>query len=339
MAKTIYEQLIQITDETVKTIMVTTCDIFAPLYVIIYLAMTYYYFHMMMEDKMQANFYSFWTHVIMFFFSYWMLQGDNMYSYLYKPLKDLVAWLPDFIRGIVSKKQSGVIFNAVDNISGILEEIQEKYAEGQSMFSFNKYKIIITCWIIDCIATLQVAYYGALLFLGNIAGAIIFCMAPIALPLATFREFRGLVFNMLKSFWTYSLPPVIACLILSFATIAFNTNIDSIVQDLSVGDSSSVNRNIMGLLAIVSTSFFLLTKSSEIASHLISGPLASFGETMGGITRNAWNISKYGANAGGKAAGAAAGQYKSFQAGQSAKADNAAAKERLARAEASLSDF
>jgi hypothetical protein len=339
MAKTIYEQLIQISDETVKTIMVATCDLFAPLYLVIYLAMTYYYFQMLMEEKMQANIFSFWTHIIMFFFSYWMLQGDNMYSYLYKPLRELVAWLPDFIGGIVNKKQSGVVFNAVDNISTILEEIQDKYAEGQSMFSFNKYKIIITCWIIDCIATLQVAYYGALLFLANIASAIIFCMAPIAVPLATFREFRGLLFNMLKSFWTYSLPPAIACLILSFATIAFNANIDSIAQDLSVGDSSSVNRNIMGLLAIVTTSFFLLTKSSEIASHLISGPLASFGQTMGGITSNAWSVSKYGASAGGKAVGSAAGQYRSFQAGQAVKADNSAAQERLARAEASLSDF
>lgn len=339
MAKTIYEQLIQISDETVKTIMVTTCDIFAPLYVIIYMAMTYYYFQMLMEEKMQANIFSLWTHIIMFFFSYWMLQGDNMYSYLYKPLRELVLWLPSFIRGIVNKEQSGVVFNALDNISSILEEIQDKYAEGQSMFSFNKYKIIITCWIIDCIATLQGAYYTALLFLANIAGAIIFCMAPIAVPLATFREFRGLLFNMLKSFWTYSLPPAIACLIISFSAIAFNANIDSIVQDLSAGDSSSVNSSIMGLLGIVTISFFLLTKSSEIAANLISGPLASFGETMGGIRSNAWSMTKFGAKHGGKAAGYAYGKYKAFQAGQTAKAINLSAAEKQKNAEAAVTSI
>ncbi|MBN8828958.1 MAG: type IV secretion system protein [Sphingobacteriia bacterium] len=195
---------------------------------------------------------------------------------IYKPLDHFITKMPQFILSLISNEGSNV-FDEFHNMTVKINNLSDKITADTETsiigFKLTSWKITILAWIIEFIFFILSLYIAYLFILGNIAGIVLFCTAPITIPLAVFPESRKYFKAMIKGYFHYNLPPIFATLIVAITINVIKLKIGSEVDALL--NSNEPPHNLVELLfSILGYSLitlFLIKRSYELSDAILSG--------------------------------------------------------------------
>lgn len=210
-------------------------------------------------------------------------------EWFYQPVMKTVYALPAFIIKIAN----GGTFNISDSdaLKNMLTSLDSAI---ETMLSIayliaGEGSFLSSIWLYFKAGVLIILYYGlyslfvAIFLIGILSAHAMLIVAPIAISLFAFDQLRGISYNILRSFLSYSLVPFFAAVAMGMTLQAIKTLVVEAQYIVQAQDASMISTTFYSqaiLMAIVSWYFHL--KSSEFASQVMGGFISNAG---GGLAR------------------------------------------------------
>ena len=214
--------------------------------------------------------------------------ADIFQDWIYEPIMQTVYSLPAFVVKIATNISSVTQTNeeALKAMFAAMSESMEKIRAVGSLIADSKGLLKGTIIFFQGLA-LNIIYlvlyviFVTMFILGIIAAHIMLVVAPFAIALIAFPQLRGLSFNVIRSFFTYSLIPFFAAVAMGMTLMSMSSLVnqaDILLQSGNIEDISDtffLQAILIGLFSI----FFHL-KASEFATQTVGGQISHFGQTF-----------------------------------------------------------
>jgi hypothetical protein len=117
--------------------------------------------------------------------------------------------------------------------------------------------------------------------IGIVASHVMLAAAPFAVTLIAFERFRGIAFNIIRSFLSYAIIPFFAAVAMGMTLSAIRGLINE-AQDLLASNDAHLIPETFFLQAVLIGvfSWFFHVKASQFASQTIGGAISDFGQSF-----------------------------------------------------------
>lgn len=221
--------------------------------------------------------------------------ADTFQEWIYDPIMQTVYALPAFVIKVATNISSVSSTNedALKAMFSAMSESMEKIRAVGSLIADSKGLLKGTIIFFQGIA-LNVIYlilyiiFTTMFILGIIAAHIMLVVAPFAISLIAFAQLRGLSFNVIRSFFTYSLIPFFAAVAMGMTLMSMSTLISQADTLLQEGDITKIDDTFfLQAILIGLFSIFFHLKASEFATQTVGGQISHFGQTFASMMGSA----------------------------------------------------
>ncbi|MBN9542902.1 MAG: type IV secretion system protein [Alphaproteobacteria bacterium] len=205
-------------------------------------------------------------------------EKDIFMDWVFSPINDLVYGLPQFLFRAALNTSGGSPYDTLMLLIDKIAIVTDKYSKETSsdflpslrLHSIMSWAMIGVIWVVYNIFFILLAIQ---MILANVASSILLLVAPIAISMAVFPQFRWIASNMIKGYFTYNLIPCVSIAILTLCITPITKSLHLYEQgmvDLTKGAVFS-NTILIEILAMGIVSNILLSKAPEIVATLMSG--------------------------------------------------------------------
>lgn len=205
-------------------------------------------------------------------------------EWIYHPIMETVYALPVFVIKVSAGLNASS--SSTDSLKAMLstmDKVIQNMREVASLIMEEK-GFLSSTWIFLQGLIINLLYLGlfcvfvVMFSLGIIAAHVMLTVAPFALSLLPFEQLRGLSFNVMRAFFSYSFIPFFASVAMGMTLAAITSLNNEATAILELGDVNSISDHFFLQAIILGVfSWFFHIKSSEFASQTIGGQVSSFG--------------------------------------------------------------
>lgn len=208
-------------------------------------------------------------------------------EWIYRPVMQTMYALPAF----VVKVSSGVpmSFASSDALKNMLISmdmtIESMTSVGSLIMDQRSFLGSTWLWIqgllITILFTCLYCVFVVMFTIGVVASHVMLAAAPFAVTLIAFERLRGISFNIIRSFLSYSLIPFFAAVAMGMTLSAIRGMVNEAEMLLSSNDADLIPDTFFWqALAIGVFSWFFHVKASQFASQTIGGSISDFGQSF-----------------------------------------------------------
>jgi hypothetical protein len=229
-------------------------------------------------------------------------------NWIYRPIMETVYSLPAFViqsttdtKYSSSKSALEAMLTSMNSALTSLVKVAAMIMKENGLTDIGGSGLIF----IQALA-IEIIYYGlycvfiVMFTIGIVAAHVMLATAPFAVTLIAFPQLRGISFNIIRAFISYSLIPFFASVAMGMTLFSMTTLVDEANRLIELGKVEEIGDDFfMQAIVIGIFSWFFHLKSSEFASQTIGGAISNFGQNFANLAGVAAGVGKV---AGGKLA-------------------------------------
>jgi len=208
-------------------------------------------------------------------------------EWLYRPVMQTIYELPAYVISLTQ----GSYYN-IDALKDMLISIDKTIEDitkigGLVIDNNGVFAMGGNLWLLLQGVVLNILYFGlycvfiVMFTIGIVAAHVMLATMPFAISLIPFERLRGLSFNTIRAFFSYSLIPFFVSIAMAL-TLSALTNITDEAQTLiQNGDAGEISNSfLLQAIVIAIFSWFFHIKASEFSSQVVGGAISNFGQNF-----------------------------------------------------------